>query len=258
MQNIKYITKNINYIYLIKLREFIKTNENIYKIGRTSQNRMKRIEQYPKDSELIIFRKCNDCLKTENNLLELFKRKYIHQSRYGNEYFEGNEFDMIKDINNIIDIEKQKEIIKIDMISDINIVKDKHIEDTSMIADRIIDEYSNSNTNRINNENIVSDIDIILNTDMNIIPNAEINIIKNNIIASNIDIVSDIDIILNTDMDIILENDQEIERNNINEEKLDINYNIYDKNIIDNKNSIPIVIKDSNKRIKKNKPIIYL
>lgn len=99
--------KNTNYIYLIRLREFIKTNEYIYKLGRTKQNEMKRINQYPKGSELIIFRKCINSVKIEIELIKKFKIKYKHCQEYGNEYFEGNELDMINDINKLIDIENK-------------------------------------------------------------------------------------------------------------------------------------------------------
>ena len=105
------INEKTNYIYLIKLREFIKTNENIYKIGRTSQNGLKRINQYPKGSELILFRKCIDCIKLESELIKKFKLIYKHQPIYGNEYFEGNEIDIVKDINKIIDEETNNELI---------------------------------------------------------------------------------------------------------------------------------------------------
>jgi hypothetical protein len=101
------IEKNTNYIYLIRLREFIKTNEYIYKLGRTKQNEMKRINQYPKGSELIIFRKCINSVKIETELIKKFKIEYKHCQEYGNEYFEGNELDMINDINKLIDIENK-------------------------------------------------------------------------------------------------------------------------------------------------------
>ncbi len=94
-----------NYIYLLRLREFIKTNEKIYKLGRTTQIGLNRINQYPKGSEIIIFRKCSDCCKMENILIKLFKNKYRHCTDYGNEYFEGTEKDMLFDINNILNDE---------------------------------------------------------------------------------------------------------------------------------------------------------
>ena len=119
-----------NYIYLLKLREFIRTNENIYKIGRTSQNGMKRINQYPKGSELILFRKCINCIYIESEIIKEFKINYKHQSDYGNEYFEGNEMLMIKDINNIID----NELSNKDLVVDISVETDKQYDFSKQIV----------------------------------------------------------------------------------------------------------------------------
>ena len=41
------------YIYLLQEREFIKTKEPIYKIGKTKQVNNKRFGQYPKGSVLL-------------------------------------------------------------------------------------------------------------------------------------------------------------------------------------------------------------
>jgi hypothetical protein len=45
---------NNEFIYLIKEREFIKNNEEIYKIGKTKQMALKRIKDYPKNSILLL------------------------------------------------------------------------------------------------------------------------------------------------------------------------------------------------------------
>lgn len=84
----------MSYIYLLLEREFIKTNENIYKIGRSNQNNDKRVKQYPNGSKLIIQTICSDCKISENEIIDLFKRKYIHRNDIGNEYFEGDVFEM--------------------------------------------------------------------------------------------------------------------------------------------------------------------
>jgi len=87
-----------NYIYLIQEREFIKTNEPIYKIGKSKQDAMKRMNQYPKGSICLLHINCDDCDKTEKILIKLFKNKYKHKSNIGNEYFEGNSNNMMEDI----------------------------------------------------------------------------------------------------------------------------------------------------------------
>ena len=91
------------YIYLIQEREFIKTNEPIYKIGKTKQENLKRICTYPNGSRLIIQTICSDCDKAETDLIRLFKSKYLLQKDIGNEYFRGDCIAMRKDINAYID-----------------------------------------------------------------------------------------------------------------------------------------------------------
>jgi hypothetical protein len=93
---------DLQYVYLIQEREFIKTNEKIYKIGRTKQLNNLRILSCPKGSNLLAQISCCDCVKVENEIIQLFNTKYIKRTDIGNEYFEGNEFEMMKDMFNII------------------------------------------------------------------------------------------------------------------------------------------------------------
>ena len=44
----------VNYIYLLKEREFVKTEENIYKVGRTERENLTRFNQYPNGSVLLL------------------------------------------------------------------------------------------------------------------------------------------------------------------------------------------------------------
>jgi len=91
-----------NSIYLLQEREFINSNENIYKIGRTKQANIQRFNQYPKGSKLLLHIVCDDCDILETELIRDFKNKYIHRKDIGNEYFEGDYKEMIKDIYNKI------------------------------------------------------------------------------------------------------------------------------------------------------------
>ena len=117
------------YIYLLKTREFIKTNENIYKIGKTKQENLKRICNYEKGSILICQFKCNNCDKLEKELIKLFREKYEIQKDIGNEYFKGNSYNMMDDIYNYIKKEnitvsnEIKEIEDTDEIEKINEIK---------------------------------------------------------------------------------------------------------------------------------------
>jgi len=100
----------MEYIYLLQEREFIKTNEPIYKIGKTKQDNLKRLNNYPKGSSLIIQIKCNDCNKYERIILNRFKEKFIQKKEIGNEYFMGYCNDMIDLIFSIIRIENNNNI----------------------------------------------------------------------------------------------------------------------------------------------------
>tara|TARA_Y100001935_G_scaffold237960_1_gene223908 strand:+ start:644 stop:1480 length:837 start_codon:yes stop_codon:yes gene_type:complete len=86
------------YIYLIIEREFIKTDENIYKIGKTKQEKFKRFSQYPKGSCLLYYQKVNDYEKVEKEIIEKLKDKYKIQTDIGREYFKGSLIDIILDI----------------------------------------------------------------------------------------------------------------------------------------------------------------
>jgi len=91
-----------NYIYLLQEREFITTKQNIYKLGKTKQENLQRFKQYPKGSKLILQQVCDDCDILETQLIRDFKNKYIHRKDIGNEYFEGDYNEMVKDIHNKI------------------------------------------------------------------------------------------------------------------------------------------------------------
>lgn len=95
-----------DYIYLIQTREFINSDQNIYKIGKTKQEHCKRLNSYPIGSEPLYFRKCIDCDNCEKMLLIMFTKKYERKLRYGNEYFEGDFTSMINDINDFINVEQ--------------------------------------------------------------------------------------------------------------------------------------------------------
>lgn len=85
---------SLHYIYLIQLREFIKTKEPVYKIGKTTKEDMNRIKQYPKDSRIILFMKCKNCHALERIIKEKFIKKYTIRRDIGSEYFEGDEEQM--------------------------------------------------------------------------------------------------------------------------------------------------------------------
>ena len=88
----------IHYIYILQEREFIKTEEPIYKIGKSKQLNLGRFSQYPNGSILYFQLVVPDCDKLEKILIHKFKDKYFQRTDIGREYFQGDIFKMIDDI----------------------------------------------------------------------------------------------------------------------------------------------------------------
>lgn len=91
-----------SYIYLLQEREFIKTNENVFKIGMSTKKNLTRFNQYPNGSKLLFQITCNDCKILERGIISLFKTKFIQKKEYGTEYFEGCYKEMIDLIYNLV------------------------------------------------------------------------------------------------------------------------------------------------------------
>lgn len=79
------------HLYLIKEREFLKTNENVYKIGKT-KNIKNRMPSYPKDSRVYVIYYCaSDIHKVEKKLIREFDRLFKKRTDIGNEYYETDQ-----------------------------------------------------------------------------------------------------------------------------------------------------------------------
>jgi hypothetical protein len=87
--------ENTNYIYLLQEREFLKTKENIFKVGMTTKLNHKRFNQYPKSSILLFQIICQNCKDIEKIIIEKFKNIFKIRKDIGNEYFEGDYLNMI-------------------------------------------------------------------------------------------------------------------------------------------------------------------
>lgn len=80
----------MSYLYLLQTRESIKLNEPVYKIGRTKREGLKRFEQYPGGSNLILHVECANSNIKEKIIKELFKEQFKQIIEYGQEYFMGD------------------------------------------------------------------------------------------------------------------------------------------------------------------------
>ena len=137
-----------NYIYLLCEREFIKTNEPIYKIGRSLQENLKRIQSYPNGTKLLFQSMCENCIDSEKELIKLFKLNFKHRNDIGNEYFEGNCHKMIQIMTEyLITTFTQKNLFGL-----VHNVEDKSVKDES-------DENTESDEDDEEHEIIINNID---------------------------------------------------------------------------------------------------
>jgi hypothetical protein len=90
-------------VYIVQTSESIKLKENVYKVGRTKQKGTKRMNGYPKGSELMLQEKVDDDIKMEKAILSVFSNKYKLREDYGKEYFEGDYSDMRQTFRTIVD-----------------------------------------------------------------------------------------------------------------------------------------------------------
>ena len=102
----------VEYVYIIQIREFLGTN--IYKIGRTKQECLKRVCSYPKGTILVLQVACKDCEKIEREVINVFKSNYMLRQDLGNEYFEGEKKSMMIDMFDIV-MNEGKEDVKEDV-----------------------------------------------------------------------------------------------------------------------------------------------
>jgi hypothetical protein len=93
------------YIYLLQTREFVNSNQPIYKIGKTTKSNFIRFNQYPNGSVLLFQSSCYDCNELERKIINLFTMRYKICSLIGREYFEGDSRKMIMDLCGLINEE---------------------------------------------------------------------------------------------------------------------------------------------------------
>jgi hypothetical protein len=94
-------------IYLLKTREFVNSEKNVFKIGKSSKPGATRISDYPKGSVLyFLITVINEDI-IERKLIDLFSREFVQKKEYGNEYFEGEYKEIIRLMLKIVDEEEK-------------------------------------------------------------------------------------------------------------------------------------------------------
>lgn len=132
------IIEKTNYIYLLQTREFISLNQNVFKIGMTTKENNKRLNQYPKGSILIMQVLCKNCKNMEKIIINKFKEIFKHRKDIGNEYFEGDYNKMIDIIYFSIQNERSNEECNSESIIINNTIKNIEIIDNILTDENII------------------------------------------------------------------------------------------------------------------------
>lgn len=90
-------------VYLIIEREFVKSSENIFKLGKT-RTMVHRAKKYPNGSNILVVLPCADCDATEKKLLDVFRNTFHQRKDIGSEYFEGDPMSMIKTFMDTVEV----------------------------------------------------------------------------------------------------------------------------------------------------------
>jgi phenolic acid decarboxylase len=93
------------YVYIIRECDFVRLNENIYKIGRTAKtNPEDRFQKYRKGTEIIGFFKVNNSIECENKIITCFSNhtNITKMNEYGKEYFQGDKNELLNEILQIV------------------------------------------------------------------------------------------------------------------------------------------------------------
>ena len=99
------IKKIQEYVYIIRECDFVRLNENIYKIGRTAKaNPEDRFQKYRKGTEIVGFFGVKDSIECENKMIKCFSNhtNIKKMNEYGKEYFQGNKNELLNEILQIV------------------------------------------------------------------------------------------------------------------------------------------------------------
>lgn len=108
---------DVQHVYLLQTREFLKTRENIFKIGRTVREASERFREYSKSSKIFLAMVVRDCCKVEEDLKRAFDEKFHQRTDIGRESYQGDVIEMIKVFTTIVQADYATEAGNISVLS---------------------------------------------------------------------------------------------------------------------------------------------
>ena len=123
-------TLETNYVYMIQRYDFVESDNNIYKIGRSRKEDKKnplltkRLKSYLKGSKTIKCAIVNNCKIVENEIKQQFIMKFTQCRNIGTEYFRGELNEMEKEFDEIVN--RTKFLNEEDTITVFNSIKKEY------------------------------------------------------------------------------------------------------------------------------------
>lgn len=97
------------YLYLLQEREFVKSGEDVYKVGRTDRDVSDRLKEYPKGSRLLYCEHVprESVVRLEGEVLRSFRRKFRARCDVGAESFAGPWDEMVAAVREVISSDRR-------------------------------------------------------------------------------------------------------------------------------------------------------
>jgi hypothetical protein len=135
------------YIYLFQTKEFVVTNQPIYKFGKTTKLNHGALEEHPVGTRVIFQIICDDCHVLEKKINSLFTVNYVPKKRNERGYFRGNHNGMFEDMFMFYEYYEQTTLINAQIkeyqrnivIEEVNVEEEVMIEEV-MIEEVVIEE----------------------------------------------------------------------------------------------------------------------
>ena len=97
-------------IYIIYTRACKNADEGVYKIGKTGDY-IRRQSQYTKGGEMVFVANVNNRHESENLIKAGFSKEFVQRRDYGTEYFEGDIFEMVLLLKDILNTQIESIVI---------------------------------------------------------------------------------------------------------------------------------------------------
>ena len=130
------------YIYLFQTKEFVVTNQPIYKFGKTTKLNNGALEEHPVGTRVIFQIICDDCHVLEKKINSLFTVNYVPKKRNERGYFRGNHNGMFEDMFMFYEYYEQTTLInaQIKEYQRKIVIEEANVEEEVMIEEVVIEE----------------------------------------------------------------------------------------------------------------------